>query len=214
MVKSQRWSLRDILSHINSVTKNNHKSDFLYRKLHSRNCHIWSISFSCMKLHSRKCNLWSNISPCHFTCEVSYMKFTYLFDQLSCGKLPIWNLLLSVIKLYRYICMKMSRTVHHKYLPIFFLVWQNTCPSFIWYDKIPVLPSFGMTSTQTINLFVWCRFTLLHLYIFCRVLSCSSLLYEEIYHFLNNSDNLCLTFGIEWHSSLNMSRIFTWPWSL
>ena len=81
--------------------------------------HTWHIpSFEGFFFHT-----WSflykicpSLSSDHFTCEVSYMKFTHLFYQFSCVKLPIWNLTLFVIKFHRYICMKMSRLVHRTFL--------------------------------------------------------------------------------------------------
>ena len=40
-----RWTRRDVFIHIHSFMKNKQNSEFLYRKLHSRKCHIWSIIF-------------------------------------------------------------------------------------------------------------------------------------------------------------------------
>ena len=92
-VGTLRWTIRDIFIHIKSFTKHKQNSNFLYSKLHSRKCHIWSVRGTVQS--------W-----------VSYMKFTHLFDQFSCVKLPIWNLPLFVIKSYRYVCMKMSCMVN------------------------------------------------------------------------------------------------------
>ncbi len=123
------WAIHDIFMHFHVwtfthekflVLQHFHTWTFMYEIfVITRLVYIWSFTHEIFLVLRVFFHTWSflyeicpSLSSDHFTCEVSCMKFTHLFDKFSCVKLPIWNVMLFVIKFHRYICMKMSRLVH------------------------------------------------------------------------------------------------------
>ena len=114
MLTILRWTRCDVFIHINSFTKNRQKSELLYRKLHSRKFHIWSIIFHIWNfIHEKMSHLvhhflhmWNFIhenvtpGPSFFIYETSFTKKSHLVHHVSYMKLHLFHQIISHVKFH------------------------------------------------------------------------------------------------------------------